>query len=342
MDDQMKNMLDLMRRPAFCVEQGRVSHVNPAAQQFYIAPGTDISPLLLSGQAEYAAFEAGSLYLTLELGGKPLNAEVVAMDGHQIFLPEEPESSAELRALALAAMELREPLSGILTVSGREQSPQMNRRLFQLMRMVNNMSDAFRYSQGSSGRMEFIRLDSFYDELFQRAGDLLEKAGLRLEYSGLSESVLTLADPELLERAAYNLLSNAAKFSSKDGCIQVQLSRRGERIALCVSDQGPGVHSNVKYNLYSRFQRDPALEDLRYGIGLGMVLVRSAATVHGGSVLVDQKDGQGNRTTMTLVIRRPKQTTLCSPSIRIDYAGEWDHGLLELSDFLPPDLYQKI
>ncbi len=340
MDEQFKNMLDLMGRPAFCVEAGRICHINPAAEPYFLCLGAAIEPMLASGQAEYAAYTEGSLYLTLRLGPNTLGAEVVQMGQQHVFLLEEPERSGELRALALAAMELREPLTGILTAAEQAQNPQMNRRLFQLMRMVSNMSDAFRYSQKDAERMEFIQITSLYDEIFQRAGELLEKAGIHLEYTGLSEPVFTLADPELLERAAYNLLSNAAKFTPKDSCIQVQLSCKGNRLSLSVADNGPGIHAGVKGNLYSRFQREPALEDLRYGIGLGLVLVRACANQHGGAVLVDQKEGQGNRTTMTLAIQQPKQTTVRSPMMRIDYAGEWDHGLLELSDCLPAELYK--
>ncbi len=340
MDEQLKNMLDLMGRPAFCVEAGSICHINPSAQPYCLSLGSAIAPLLASGQEEYAAYTGGSLYLTLNLGSSPLGAEVRQMGQAQIFLLEAPESSGELRALALAAMELREPLAGILSAADQMQDPQMNRRLFQLMRMVSNMSDAFRYSQEDGGRMELIQVTSLYDEVFQRAGQLLEKAGIRLEYTGPSEPVFTLGDPELLERAAYNLLSNAAKFAATDGCIQVQLSYRGNRLSLSVTDNGPGIHASVKGNLYSRFLREPALEDLRYGIGLGLVLVRSCAALHGGAVLVDQKEGRGNRTTMTLAIRQPKQSCLRSPIMRIDYAGEWDHGLLELSDCLPAELYK--
>ncbi len=340
MDEQLKNILDLMGRPAFCVEAGCICHINPAAQPYLLCLGAAIAPMLISGQEEYTAYTEGSLYLTLDLGTTTLGAEVMQMGQAQVFLLEEPDSSGELRALALAAMELREPMTGILAAAEQAQNPQMNRRLFQLMRMVSNMSDAFRYSQKDSSRMEFIQISSLYDEIFQRAEELLEKADIHLEYIGLSEPVFTLADPELLERAAYNLLSNAAKFTAKEGHIQVQLSCKGNRLSLSVTDKGPGIQANVKSNLYSRFQREPALEDLRYGIGLGLVLVRACAALHGGAVLVDQKDGQGNRTTMTIQLRQPKQTILRSPAMRIDYAGEWDHGLLELSDCLPAELYK--
>ena len=44
---------------------------------------------------------------------------------------------------------------------------------------------------------------------------------------------------------------------------------------------------------------------------------------------------------MTMAIRQGNSTTLHSPAFRLDYAGEWDHALLELADILPAELYEK-
>ncbi len=355
MDEQTKNILDLSLRPAFCVENGVICHINPAAQPYLLQPGTAIGPLLLSGSTEYADFSEGCLYVTLLLAGQSLGASVIRLGNQDIFLLEQPDTQAELRAMALAAKELREPLAGILTATDRllpdtdgadaatrEQAAQLNRRLFQLMRMVSNMSDAFRYAHGTCGRMEQIQATELFREIFDRAALLLEAAGLTLEYTGPSEPIYTLADPERLERAAYNLLSNAAKFAPQNGTVQVKLSRKGSRLYLSVTDHGPGLSSGARSSLYTFFQREPGLEDLRNGIGLGMVLVRTTAALHGGAVLVDQPEGAGNRTTMTLELRQSKETVVRSPALRIDYAGEWDHGLLELADCLPAKLYEKI
>ncbi len=352
MTEQIKNMLDLMLRPAFCEEGGVVAHVNPAARLCRVEPGMELDALLGGNRQEYKSFCGGCLYLTLQVEGEALSAQVVQVDGENIFLLEDPESGAQLRSLALAAKELREPLAGVVTVADRllpkvaeddksqAQAAQMNRRLFQMMRMISNMSDAFRYAQPDAGRMEYVQAVSLFEEIFQRAAELLKSAGLTVEYTLPAEPVYTLADPELLERAAYNLLSNAAKFAPKDGVIRVQLAHRGSRLYLTVCDDGPGIQSDVRGNLYNRFLREPALEDLRNGIGLGLVLVRTAAALHEGAVLIDQKDGKGNRTTMTMAVRQSKKTVLRSPALRIDYAGEWDHGLLELSDCLPAELYR--
>ena len=101
------------------------------------------------------------------------------------------------------------------------------------------------------------------------------------------------------------------------------------------------TRSRIKGSIHSRYLRQPGIEDSRFGIGLGMVLIRSTAALHGGTVLIDQPQGSGTRITMTLAIRQNTGGQLRSPMLRVDYSGERDHGLLELSESLPAFLYEK-
>ena len=73
-----------------------------------------------------------------------------------------------------------------------------------------------------------------------------------------------------------------------------------------------------------------------------MVLIRSAAAAHGGTVLLDRTKEGLNRLTMTLSIRQSTDTMVRTPAYipHPDYAGERDHRLLELSDVLPAEFYK--
>ncbi len=342
--EHIVSILELMLRPAFSVEGGCIRHVNQAASRYLLTPGTAIAPLICSGQDEYAQFTGGSLYITLQLGEDPIGVCVTRMGEYDLFLPDQQEDIAELRAMALAAKELREPLTGILAITGRMQedapSAQLNRRLFQMMRTICNMSDAFRYAQAGAGRMEYVEISAFFEDILEKSADLLNSAGVSVQYSGLSEAIYTLADPERLERAVYNMLSNAAKFSVADSVIEVTVTRKGNRLSLSVINPGTGILDSA--NVFNRFQREPRLEDRRFGLGLGMVMIRSAASAHGGAVLIDEPESGRTRTTMTLRLQHSKDTAVRSPVLRIDYAGEWDHALLELSDCLPAEVYEEV
>ena len=73
-----------------------------------------------------------------------------------------------------------------------------------------------------------------------------------------------------------------------------------------------------------------------------MVLLRGAAVMHGGTVLLEYPKDSGTRVTMTLAIRQKTGSLVQSPGLfQVDYAGERDHHLIELSESLPAELYSK-
>ena len=96
----------------------------------------------------------------------------------------------------------------------------------------------------------------------------------------------------------------------------------------------------MRGTVYSRYRRQPGMEDNRFGIGLGMVLIRSTATAHGGTVLIDHPSEGGVRLTMTLAIKQNLDSAVRASIMQVDYAGERDHSLIELSDVLPSSLYE--
>jgi signal transduction histidine kinase len=200
------------------------------------------------------------------------------------------------------------------------------------------MSDASHYVTDSGKRLEVRDICAVVEEVFHRATALAEQTGVTLTYSGHPERIYTLADEQKLERMIFNILSNAIKFTPAGGTVSAKLTRRGHRMYLSVSDSGCGIAEGQRGTVFTRYTRQPAIEDGRYGLGLGMVMIRSTAALHGGTVLVDHPQDCGTRITVSLSIRQG-EATLRSPRIRVDYAGERDHGLVELSEVLPPHLY---
>lgn len=345
-------MLDLMVRPVFCVKNNKIIKLNPAAEGLLLTVGADISPLLQTGREEYLSFEGGCLYLVLNIGGVPLGASVTRMEEADVFIVEQDADQSELRSMALAARELREPLNNVMITAERlfpmtaleedealqKQVARLNRGLYQMLRILGNMSDAGRSCTVS--RQETRDVGSLFDEIFEKAEGLMAHTGLSLTYRKLPEQVLCLADGEQLERAVLNMLSNAIKFTPKGGTIDASVTRNGRFLRLQIQDSGSGIAESVRSSVFNRYLRQPSLEDSRFGIGLGMVMIRAAAANHGGTVLIDQPQGMGTRITMTMAIRQSADTALRSPIMRVDYAGERDHALIELSDCLPVDAYE--
>lgn len=344
-------ILDLMASPAFAVSGSCVSRVNQAAARMLIREGMPVSTLLLTGAEELEAFTEGSLYVTVSVSGEPWGASVTMLEEEKLFVLDQQIQSDALRALALAARELRAPLGEAMIAANRlaeaedagvrQTAGRINRRLYQLLRIISNMSDAA--DSSPLHHREKRNMDALFREIFARAAQLAESVGIQLQYEGLSEEVESIADAQQLERAALNLISNAIKFSPAGSTISVRLKRCGNMLQLRVADSGSGIPEALMGTVFRRYLREPSIEESRQGIGLGILLIRSAAADHGGAVLIDQPEGTGTRVTMTLAIRKDEEDAMLrSHRLAVDYAGEYDHALLELADCLPAEQYLDI
>lgn len=352
--DTLTGMLDLMAYPAFCVKDGTIAYANRPALACMLTEGMPVSQILFTGAEEYSAFHGGCLYLTLCICDTYRGASVTRMGEFDVFVLEPTDDLTTLQGLALAAQELRLPLAKVMTVTDRlfpqledtadadaeEQMARINKGLFQLLRIVSNMSDAHNYCQLSSCGQEVVNICDYLEELFSATAELAQEAGITLNFQNWNAPVYALADPDKLYRAVSNILSNAMKFTPQGGRIDAKLSRRGNMLYLTIQDSGSRVPENLRSSIFSRYQRHPEVEDGRNGIGLGMVLVRCTAAMHGGTVLLEYPENSGTRVTMTLAIRQKTDPMVQSPALRVDYAGARDQRLLELSDVLPHTLYK--
>jgi len=341
-------MLSMMDQPAFSAKDGLVLYANPAASHLAITVGAPVTSLLKTGQEEYAALESGCLHLHLYVQEQCYGACVVKAGDETVFVLDREEFSHALQALALAAKDLREPLGNLIIAADRMYKHSLhaqaqpdaalfNRSMHQLLRRIGNMSDAADFALTS--RMEMTDVTAFLQELWEKASALCTQSGVTLTLHNLQQPLAILIDREKVERAVYNMVSNAIKHTPKGGTIDINVARHGSKLHISFTDSGSGIPNGMLGTVYNQYLRQPSLEDGSHGIGLGMVIIRAAALAHGGTVLIEQVPN-GTRLTMTLAIRQ-KAGRFRSPIMGTDYAGGRDHGLLELADILPASLYDK-
>lgn len=326
--NDMAQMLELMDRPAFFVQDGRVAATNPAARARDIHPGDRAEDLLSSGLEEYRAFTAGTLSLSLRCG---YDAAVTILErGHLFAL--EPGNEEEGRLLCLAAQTLRDPLGNVMALTDNMESSTaaaIRRELYRILRIVGNMT------AHPAIRMDMQDVNEVLRELWEKAADLCGNRGVTLTYLGSGHPVYSCIDSQLLERAVLNLLSNSLKYAPAGGKVRLELKSLGKRYQIILRDQGD---MRPLTDLFDRCRREPGLGDGREGLGMGLRLVRQAVSAHGGSVLLDHPKEGGLRVTMTLPIRQ--EAPLHSPRLRLSYTGERDAMLVELSDVLPAQCYE--
>lgn len=347
-------LLNQIPQPAFLVKENLINHVNHAAQLREFEVGMSVNELITIGKEEYQQFTDGQLMIVLGVNQTEYHATVVKADTYDVFFLDSEYRNSQLRAFALAAQNLREPLSNamlnterLLDKTAEEEDSALtkdikalNKRLYEIHRLVSNMSDAVNYDRSSFLRMQNQNAVGVIAEIVEKAATLVAHSGHRIVYTGPEYPVFCQIDTERLERAILNLISNAVKHSSKCSEIRVALHLGVDKLYLSVQNGDDSVSADAQTEYFSRFMREPGFDKENSGIGLGLSIVRGAAIAHNGVVLINRPADEGLKFTMTIALKGSGGGMLrSSSSLPIDSSGGYDRALIELADILPPDVF---
>ena len=215
--------------------------------------------------------------------------------------------------LAMLGHELRNPLAPIVTALEilrlRGQVPErelgiLQRQVRHLTRLVDDLLDVSRITRGKVElRKETVELSATVAKAIEMAGPLLEQRHHNLTLDVPPAGLEVYGDPVRLAQVVANLLTNAARYTDPGGHIEVRVWREGAEVALSVSDDGQGLSEELLPKVFDLFVQGPRSIDRREGgLGIGLTLVRSLVTLHGGRVEA-HSDGPGRGS--TFVVRLP-------------------------------------
>jgi signal transduction histidine kinase len=130
--------------------------------------------------------------------------------------------------------------------------------------------------------------------------DRLRESQIRIETHIPRDIGSFVADGKRIRQILFNLLANAIAFSSEGGRVAVAAARQGDIIEFRVTDNGPGIANDFLGSVFDRFASRPR-GDARGGAGLGLSIVKSFVTLHGGAVDIASEEGRG----VTVICRLP-------------------------------------
>jgi two-component system sensor histidine kinase MprB len=199
------------------------------------------------------------------------------------------------RFVADASHELRTPLTSLQTnievLKQQERlAPGQRAKLFaDLEREAHEMRDLI------TALLELARADApqahievHLDEVVAHAVERARNRFANVTFQSTVEPTTIAGSPERLERAVWNLLENAGKWTAPGSTVEVSLED-GE---LRVRDHGPGIAAEDRDHIFDRFYRATSARALP-GSGLGLAIVRDVAEAHGGSVSAEEAPGGG-------------------------------------------------
>jgi signal transduction histidine kinase len=163
-------------------------------------------------------------------------------------------------------------------------------------------------ARADEGRFDLIRepvpLEPLVREVYETAVILGEDAGISV-YLPVLEDVTVSGDPTRLRQLFLNLVTNAIKYTPRDGRVDLSLSKRLDAITFTVRDSGIGIAANDLPHIFDRFWRADRVRSRaseRGGFGLGLAIAQYIAHAHGGSLTVSSRLGRGSVFTVTLPI----------------------------------------
>ncbi len=219
--------------------------------------------------------------------------------------------ASQRRFLADVSHELRTPLTVIkgnaallrhVPSQDLESIDSIEKEVDRLSRLVNDLLTLSRAESGSLPlTRNIIELDALVLEVLGELS-VLAQGQVSLEVSEFDQ-VQVCADRDRLKQVLVNLVSNAIRYTPKDGTVYIGLGQQEGQAFLRIADTGPGIREEDLPHIFERFYRAEKARTRSkegQGFGLGLSIVYWIVRAHDGHIDVDSKPGEG--TTFTVWI----------------------------------------
>lgn len=215
--------------------------------------------------------------------------------------------------LGMMSHELRTPLTVILgnlpLLTDEKDLPEpkdvaeiardMAKSGMHLLTLINDLLDISKIEAGKMTlNIEALSAASVIEDAVSTISVLAQKKGIGVETE--VDDMMIQADQIRLKQILLNLLSNALKFTDK-GVIRVSVERDGESAKFKVADTGCGIREDDLLVIFEAFRQVDGYSTRNgQGTGLGLAITKKLAELHGGTISVESRFGEGSVFTLTL------------------------------------------
>jgi len=237
------------------------------------------------------------------------------------------ESEQKLRAMntskdklfSIISHDLASPLNGLLLSSGylekkyntmeekqvKEFLHQIYENTHQMARLLDNL---LQWAMSQLGKLEvnleILELSRLTEDTLRLIEPAAAEKNIRL-FSHINENTRVWADKQMVETILRNLVSNAVKFSRAGGKVNISSDSNGNFLEVTVSDTGVGIPADKLNTLFNPGVRASTRGTAgERGIGLGLVLCKEFVEKNGGTIRVENNNGNqtqpGARVVFTL------------------------------------------
>jgi signal transduction histidine kinase len=218
--------------------------------------------------------------------------------------------------LAVASHELRTPLNAIggfaqlialgirgpVTEAQQADLEKIHRSQVALTGLINDLLSFARLERGA---VSYDVGSVVVGDVVARAGEMVEELmrerGIQFVRQPAAGPLLARGDPDKMQQVLLNLLSNALKFTSAGGSVELTYGREGDLVHIRVADTGRGIPADKLEAIFHPFvQVDQRRIRDQAGIGLGLSISRDLARGMGGELSVESTVGSGSVFTLSV------------------------------------------
>jgi signal transduction histidine kinase len=177
----------------------------------------------------------------------------------------------------------------------REFARLINVSAVQTLKLLENLLE---WAKSQNGKIPFnpeqLKVNELIEEEFLVLKEMANEKNIELKYLNKSQ-IIVLADRNMIKTVLRNLISNAIKFTHRNGQVEVKASVNSDMVGISVIDNGIGMSEVTKAELFKidASVSTPGTENEK-GTGLGLFLCKEFVEKHGGKIWAESQQGKGS------------------------------------------------
>ncbi|MFK7903393.1 MAG: ATP-binding protein, partial [Nitratireductor sp.] len=218
------------------------------------------------------------------------------------------------RFIQHVSYELRAPLTSIAGFSeilASNATGDLNSKQAEYVQFISQSSDVLKALiddildlasiDAGSLELEFEKMEiaNCIQESIEAIEDKLSRHQIKVNVNIDKACSTLVADPRRIRQVIYNLLSNAVNASPDGGEVKIEITGSDNNFVIAISDQGEGVADDMKEKIFERFESHKGSQNQK-GAGLGLSIVKSFVSLHGGNVHVEDAGKRGAKFVCTI------------------------------------------
>ncbi|HAT4244122.1 sensor histidine kinase [Clostridium perfringens] len=169
-----------------------------------------------------------------------------------------------------------------------------------LSSLVSDMQKLNKYDESSIKlKKDNVNISDIICFVIFQFSNLEKSKNIKIEYE--KKNINLYCDKDKITQALVNILSNAIRYSNEGSTIFIEEKLKDNKVIISIEDQGIGIsEEDLKY-VFERFYRaDKSRTRATGGTGIGLTIVKSIVSSHGGEVKLESKLGEGSKFTIIL------------------------------------------